>query len=51
MAAAKLNAAYWKKRFREIEKQANSAGADSLSYIAEQYRQAARGMEAQIATG
>ena len=50
MAAAKLNAAYWKKRFREIEKQANSAGADSLSYIAEQYRQAAKEIEAQIAT-
>ena len=43
------NAAYWKKRFQLIEQQANLTGADSLAYISEQYRKAAKEIEAQTA--
>lgn len=50
MAASKPNAAYWQKRFKAIENQANLTGADSLSYITAQYQQAAKEIEAQIST-
>lgn len=43
------NSAYWKKRFRAIEQQANVTGANSLNYIVEQYRQAMQEIEAQLA--
>ncbi len=42
------NAAYWQKRFKLIEQQANQTGADSLSYITEQYQKAAQELEAQV---
>lgn len=50
MAANNPNAAYWQKRFKAIENQANLTGADSLSYITAQYQQAAKEIEAQIST-
>ena len=50
MAASNPNAAYWQKRFKAIENQANLTGADSLSYITAQYQQAAKEIEAQIST-
>ncbi|MCI8857163.1 MAG: minor capsid protein [Clostridiaceae bacterium] len=42
------NAAYWQKRFKLIEQQANQTGANSLSYITEQYQKAAQELEAQV---
>ena len=50
MATNNPNAAYWQKRFKAIENQANLTGADSLSYITAQYQQAAKEIEAQIST-
>lgn len=50
MAASNPNAAYWQKRFKAIENQANLTGANSLSYITSQYQQAAKEIEAQIST-
>ena len=50
MAANNPNVAYWQKRFKAIENQANLTGADSLSYITAQYQQAAKEIEAQIST-
>lgn len=52
MAAApnNPNAAYWQKRFKLIEQQSNQTGANSLSYITEQYQKAAQELEAQIST-
>lgn len=50
MAANNPNAAYWQKRFKAIENQANLTGADSLSYITAQYQEAAKEIEAQIST-
>jgi len=43
------NSAYWKKRFKAIEEQANLTGANSLRYIVEQYQQAVQEIEAQLA--
>lgn len=42
------NSAYWKKRFKAIENQANLTGANNLAYIVEQYLQAMKELETQI---
>lgn len=44
------NAAYWQKRFKAIENQANLTGANSLSYVAKQYEEASKELEKQIST-
>jgi len=43
------NSAYWKKRFKTIEEQANLTGANCLNYIVEQYQKAMQEIEAQLA--